>query len=236
MQHKHDESFTNGLSGSCCQLRLLTCICFCGWDVWVAGANAFSRGPRALSLPSELIIYSIYKTLYVQNRKICKGSQNKKKEWVTNSSETDIYTPSSVMKLLQQRLHFECTEGNYFMLECVSWGQLLTLIAQSLTLQEAVRLEAGPLTEQLGWKSRSGKEIDQVSSYKQYRAQSVKQNKQCRTYALAPASAFQHAQTTPGEKWPTFQCFSQPYFVPVCRVDMVPYVNQTFWINLENSH
>lgn len=173
MQHKHDQSFTNGLLGSCCQLRLLTCICFCGWDVWVAGANAFSRGPRALSLPSELIIYSIYKTLYVQNRKICKGNQSKRKklEMVTNSSETDIYTPSSVTKLWQQRLHLERVEWNYFMQEYVSQGQLLTLLAQSLTLPEAVRHEAGLLTEQLGWKSRSRREIDQVSSYKQYRPQ-----------------------------------------------------------------
>lgn len=84
MQHKPDESFTNGLSGYFCQLRLLTCICFCGWDVWVAGANAFSRGPRTLSLPSELIIYSIYKTLYVQNRKICKGRQSKKKKRISD--------------------------------------------------------------------------------------------------------------------------------------------------------
>lgn len=53
----------------------LTCICFCGCDVWVTAGIAFSRGPRALSLPSELIIYSIYKTLYVQNRKICKRNR-----------------------------------------------------------------------------------------------------------------------------------------------------------------
>lgn len=53
----------------------LTCICFCGCDVWVTAGIAFSRGPRALSLPSELIIYSIYKTLYVQNRKICRRNR-----------------------------------------------------------------------------------------------------------------------------------------------------------------
>lgn len=64
-------------------LWLLTWICFCGCEVWVAAGNAFSRGPRALSLPSELIIYSIYKTLYVQNRKICKG--NKAYGWYHSS-------------------------------------------------------------------------------------------------------------------------------------------------------
>lgn len=39
----------------------LTCICFCGCDVWVAAGSTFSREPRAFSLPRELIIYSIYK-------------------------------------------------------------------------------------------------------------------------------------------------------------------------------
>lgn len=51
--------------------------------MWVAAGIAFSRGPRALSLPSELIIYSIYKTLYVQNRKICK--ENKKEMWYSQT-------------------------------------------------------------------------------------------------------------------------------------------------------
>lgn len=60
-------------------------------------------------------MYKIEKNL---QRKKEKGK--KQIECVTNSSETDIYTPSSVTKLLQQRLHLKCVEWNYFMLEYVS--------------------------------------------------------------------------------------------------------------------
>lgn len=92
-------------------LRWLTCICFCGCDVWVAAGSAFSRGPRALSLPSELIIYSIYKTLYVQNRKICKGNKMEGRVKSTNSSyTTDLSTTHT--------LHLQCCKQGTF--PCVS--------------------------------------------------------------------------------------------------------------------
>lgn len=99
-------------------LRWLTCICFCGCDVWVTAGSAFSRGPRAFSPPSELIIYSIYKTLYVQNRKICKG--NKKHGRMSEVNQQFLnpqimfktHTFSSFTMLLQQRFNtFPCVSA-----------------------------------------------------------------------------------------------------------------------------
>lgn len=48
-----------------------TCICFCGCVVCVVVGNVLSRVPRDWLLTTDVIIYSIYKTMYVQNRKIC---------------------------------------------------------------------------------------------------------------------------------------------------------------------
>lgn len=79
-------------------LRRLTCICFCGCDVWVAAGSTFSRGPRALSPPSELIIYSIYKTLYVQNRKIC---QRKQETWKDEWHQSAVLKPTDYVQKTQ---------------------------------------------------------------------------------------------------------------------------------------
>lgn len=50
--------------------------CFCGCVGCVAEIGILSRVPRVRSLPTEVIIYSIYKTMYVQNTK----SERKKKK------------------------------------------------------------------------------------------------------------------------------------------------------------
>lgn len=42
---------------------------FCGCVGCVVEICVLSRVPRVRSLPTEVIIYSIYKTMYVQNRK-----------------------------------------------------------------------------------------------------------------------------------------------------------------------
>ncbi len=62
------------VSVCCC---LLTWSCFCGCVVCVVVGSALSRVPRARSMPTEVIIYSIYKTMYVQNRKIWKKTRPK---------------------------------------------------------------------------------------------------------------------------------------------------------------
>lgn len=94
-------------------LRFLTCICFCGCEVWVAAGSAFSRGPRAFSLPSELIIYSIYKTLYVQNRKNWEG--NKETHRRINLQFFNCPKPHTLISftmLLEERLNtFPCASA-----------------------------------------------------------------------------------------------------------------------------
>lgn len=57
-----------------------TCICFCGCVVCVATGSVLSRVPRVWLLTTEVIIYSIYKRMYVQNRKICGGKKQKTKK------------------------------------------------------------------------------------------------------------------------------------------------------------
>lgn len=56
-----------------------TCICFCCCVVCVVVGSVLSRVPRAWLLTSEVIIYSIYKTMYVQNRKIWKTKDTEAK-------------------------------------------------------------------------------------------------------------------------------------------------------------
>lgn len=140
----------------------------------MAAGIAFSRGPRALSLPSELIIYSIYKTLYVQNRKICKEIK-----------EEDVLESNSFV-LLRNQLWFICLLNAISSVHAPKGDMpsLLFLLGicavcttncslhnheywlPSWSLQ---RYAAGLVTEQLCRKTRSRREIDPVSSYKQHR-------------------------------------------------------------------
>lgn len=150
-------------------LRLLTCICFCGCDVWVAAGSAFSRGPRALSLPSELIIYSIYKTLYVQNRKICKG--NKTHTGEKNECSCTHRLRRCYIVVTAEPQHFPSCDRIGEM--CVVWIAKPHCAIVNTALMEAVRHTVGLVTEQLYWKSRSRRESDPVSAYKRHRPQCV---------------------------------------------------------------
>ena len=60
----------------------VTWICFC--VVCVLVGSVLSRVARAGLLTTEVIIYSIYRTMYVQNRKNLGGRQDRKYK-ITNS-------------------------------------------------------------------------------------------------------------------------------------------------------
>lgn len=73
--------------------------CFCGCVGCVVEICVLSRVPRVRSLPTEVIIYSIYKTMYVQNRKSEKEKKKPPKTWVKAGSwfnTQKIYKQSSL--------------------------------------------------------------------------------------------------------------------------------------------
>jgi len=59
-----------------CAFVMLTRICFCGCEVCVVCCRALSRLPLAASVTTEVIINSIYKIMYVQNRKFWRRGGN----------------------------------------------------------------------------------------------------------------------------------------------------------------
>lgn len=72
---------------TCCKL---TCICFCGCVACVVVGSSLSRVPRAWLLATDVIIYSIYKTMYVQNRKTWRKNREK------NNNKIDVLYDSLV--------------------------------------------------------------------------------------------------------------------------------------------
>lgn len=93
-----------------------TCICFCGCVVCVVVVvgSVLSRVPRAWLLTTDVIIYSIYKTMYVQNRKIW-GETNA----VTTTCEMfHCITVSNIIKLNKHTVPVHYTEYRQAVTHC----------------------------------------------------------------------------------------------------------------------